>query len=70
MTGMFPSDPAAVSATLTLPLPTGNHTIYVHGLDGALPTANWGSFSTVTYTLDAVGPTTTVPCLTPSPNGR
>ncbi len=65
MTGTFPSDPAAVSASLTLP--SGSHTIYVHGLDNSA-NANWGAFSSTTYTIDSVGPTTSALVLTPNPS--
>ena len=65
MTGTFPSDPAAVSASLTLP--SGSHTIYVHGRDNSA-NANWGAFSSTTYGIDSVGPTTSALVLTPNPS--
>jgi Multicopper oxidase len=71
MAGPFPTDPAAVTATIpsaTLAgLASGSHTIYVHGQDGATPTANWGAFSAVTFTLDKAGPTVSALALTPNP---
>jgi FtsP/CotA-like multicopper oxidase with cupredoxin domain len=67
MTGSFPSDPAAVTATIppaTLgALASGSHTVYVHGQDGS---TNWGAVSSVTFSLDKAGPTTSALVLNPS----
>jgi FtsP/CotA-like multicopper oxidase with cupredoxin domain len=72
MTGPFPADPAAVTATIppaTLAaLGTGTHTINVHGQDAVLPTGNWGAFSSVTFTVDQTGPTVFGLTLTPNPS--
>ncbi len=55
------------SATATItPLLTGAHTIYVHGLDGATPTGNWGGFAQVSYTdIPVAGPASSAATVTP-----
>ncbi len=69
MAGSFGSDPAAVTATVSLgALTSGSHTIYVRGQDGVTPTGNWGAFSSVTFTLDTTGPTTSGLVLSPNPS--
>ncbi len=69
MAGSFGSDPAAVTATVSLgALTSGSHTIYVRGQDGATPTGNWGAFSSVTFSLDTTGPTTSGLVLSPNPS--
>ena len=69
MDGTFPSDPAAVTATIapaTLgALASGSHTVYVHGRDDS-PGANWGAVSSVTFGLDTVGPASSALVLNPS----
>jgi hypothetical protein len=64
MTGAFPSDPAALSATVALgPLSSGNHTIYVHAQDGL---GNWGATTSAAFSLDKLGPATTGIAVTPA----
>ena len=64
MAGTFPSDPAAVSATVsTGSLSSGNHTIFVRGQDGL---GNWGATTSAALILDTVGPATTAALLTPN----
>ena len=57
MTGAFASPTESVSGTITSAtltgLSLGNHTIYVHGQDSA---GNWGSFATITLTLETTTP--------------
>jgi FtsP/CotA-like multicopper oxidase with cupredoxin domain len=62
MTGTFPSDPVAVSATLGA-LSGGSHTAYVRGQDGL---GNWGPTASFTFALDTNGPATTGLNLVPS----
>jgi hypothetical protein len=57
MAGAFATPTESVSSTITAAtlagLSLGNHTIYVHGQDSA---GNWGSFATVTLTLETITP--------------
>ena len=46
-------------------LPSGKHTIYVHGQDA---NDNWGGFSAAILNLDKAGPVTTGLTLTPNPS--
>jgi FtsP/CotA-like multicopper oxidase with cupredoxin domain len=63
MTGTFPSDPASVSASFALgSLSSGNHTVFVHGKDGL---DNWGATTSVSFSLDTAGPTTSAITLNP-----
>jgi hypothetical protein len=45
-------------------LSQGQHTLFVHGKDAA---GNWGSTSTVTFTVDKTGPAITAVTLAPNP---
>jgi uncharacterized repeat protein (TIGR01451 family) len=71
MTATF-GTPSVTGATATIPaatvalLSSGNHTIYVHGLDDAT-VPNWGSFNFVTLNVDKTGPVVSGPALTPNP---
>jgi FtsP/CotA-like multicopper oxidase with cupredoxin domain len=66
----IPMGGAATARTATIPaatlagLPSGNHTIIVHGTDGT----TWGGFSSAVLKLDKVGPTTNGLSLTPNPS--
>lgn len=61
MGGTFGGPSATVSATV--PVPSGQHVLYVRGQDGA---GNWGPWSSVLVTgADTVGPTTSGLSLTP-----
>ncbi len=63
MTGAFPSDPAAVSATVNVAaLASGDHLIYVHGRDSL---GNWGAPVSVALSTDTAGPATTSLVVTP-----
>ncbi len=63
MSGSFPSDPAAVTATVAVgSLSSGTHTAFIRGQDGL---GNWGATSSVVFSLDTVGPATTGALLTP-----
>lgn len=67
MSGAFGGASATASGTIppaTLAaLPSGVHTVYVHGASGT----TWGAFNFATLTLDKTGPATTGPSLTPTP---
>jgi len=69
MSGSFGSPgPIAVSATIPgvtiAGLSSGNHTVYVHGLDSA---GNWGPFTLNILRVDKDAPNTTNPSLSPNP---
>jgi hypothetical protein len=69
MSGTFGSaGPIAVSATIpdttVGALSTGNHTVYVHGLDSA---GNWGSFALGILRVDNIGPYSSTLGLSPNP---
>jgi hypothetical protein len=60
MTG---SGSGAVSVTAAVPIPSGQHIVYLRGQDSV---GNWGALSSVLVTGgDATGPTTSSPKLTP-----
>ncbi len=64
MTGSFPSDPAAVTATVAVgSLTSGTHTVFVRGQDGL---GQLGRDASVVFSLDTVGPATTGALLTPT----
>lgn len=66
--GAFDEPTEPVTATLlaadVAALPTGVHTIYVHGQDSV---GVWGPFATATLTVDKSGPTTLSVSLAPNP---
>jgi hypothetical protein len=63
MSGTFGSVSVNVSASVVLP--SGSHTLYVHGQDNQ---GNWGAVSSVLVNGgDTTGPATTGPTLTPNP---
>lgn len=69
MSGTFGS-PGPIAVTAIIPdtvvggLSTGNHTVYVHGLDSA---GNWGSFALGILRVDNIGPYTSTLGLSPNP---
>lgn len=69
MSGAFGSAIVPVNATLLAPqlaaLPSGNHTIFVHGKDA---TNKWGAFSSAVLNLDKAGPVSSGLTLTPNPS--
>jgi FtsP/CotA-like multicopper oxidase with cupredoxin domain len=69
---LFDSTSEAVTGTISTAtlqgLASGNHTIYVHGQDSALPTGNWGPFLSITLNLDKSGPATSALALSPNPS--
>lgn len=69
MSGAFGSATVPVNATLSVAqlaaLPSGNHTIFVHGKDA---TNKWGAFSSAVLNLDKAGPLTSGLTLTPNPS--
>lgn len=69
MSGTFGTPTVAVMATIPsaviAALSSGSHTVYVHGRDDSA-NANWGAFSSTSFTLDTAGPITTTPVLNPS----
>ena len=69
MSGPFSPEPATVSATIPAAtiaaLTHGTHTVYVHAQDSA---ANWGTFSSTTFTIDKIGPTVSALTLNPNPS--
>ncbi len=71
MSGTFGTPTVAVSATIPsaviTALSSGSHTVYVHGRDDSV-NANWGAFSSTTFTLDTAGPTTSALVLNPNPS--
>ena len=68
MTGAFGGDPVDATATIALgPLATGDHIVYVRGLDGL---GNWGTVASATFSKDASGPATSGAVVNPtSANG-
>ncbi|MBI5702571.1 MAG: multicopper oxidase domain-containing protein [Chloroflexota bacterium] len=61
----FDSVTEAVTAVIDpSPLPSGSHTIYIHGRDAA---GNWGAFTSVILVLDKAGPAMTGLTATPNP---
>lgn len=65
MSGAFASSSEVVQATIAAGLPTGNHTIYVHGQDAA---GNWGAFGSVVLAVDQTGPAIIGAQLQPNPS--
>lgn len=67
MTGPFPAASAAVTGAITpaqlAALPSGSHTVFVHGQGGA---GGWGPFAFATLVLDKLGPAISGPTLTPA----
>ena len=64
MSGAFVSPVESVTASVVVP--SGSHTLYVHGQDSA---GNWGAFSSVLVNGgDTTGPATTGLTLTPNPS--
>jgi FtsP/CotA-like multicopper oxidase with cupredoxin domain len=67
----YGTETVSVSAVIdvdALALATGSHTIYVHGKDNALPTNNWGAFSSVELAVDHDGPVIIGGKLIPNPS--
>lgn len=63
---MVSTDAAGPTRLFTSSAPiTGNHTVFVHGMDSA---NNWGPFTSTTINADTVGPTTSALTLAPNPS--
>jgi FtsP/CotA-like multicopper oxidase with cupredoxin domain len=70
--GAFDSSSEAVTGTIPVAtlagFASGNHTIFVRGMDSASPSGNWGPFLSITLNLDKAGPTTSGLTLSPNPS--
>ncbi|MEO8357146.1 MAG: multicopper oxidase family protein [Chloroflexota bacterium] len=64
LSGAFASVTEVVSASIDpSSIPSGSHTVYIHGHDAA---GNWGAFTSIVLVIDKAGPSTTA--LSANPN--